>query len=88
MFSLSNGKNSLRFEAAPQFEFSVRHITDNDLFSCYHTNEVADKIRPETIIHIDHIQRGVGTGSCGPQTFSQYCVEPGTFEWSFTIRPS
>lgn len=86
-FSLDNGTVGVRFEAAPRFEFSVRHFTDTDLFTSYHTNELQDKKRPETIINLDHIQRGVGTGSCGPQTFPHYHVNPGHYEFSYTIIP-
>jgi beta-galactosidase len=87
-FSLSNEKVSLRFIADPKFEFSVRHFTDDDLFSSYHTNELERKRRAETIIHLDHIQRGVGTGSCGPHTFDHYCVNPGRYEFSYRIQLS
>ena len=84
--TLDNGTAGVRFEARPLIEFSVRHVTDEDLFNSLHTNELEDKWRPETIIHLDHRQRGVGTGSCGPQTLSQYCVEPGRYEFTYVIR--
>jgi len=86
-FTLDNGAVGLTFTGEPTFEFSVRHFTDEDLFTSYHTNELEDKRLAETIIHIDHIQRGVGTGSCGPQTFEQYCVNPGRYEWRYTVAP-
>lgn len=86
-FSLDNGELGLKFIGAPSFEFSVRHVTDEDLFTSYHTNELEDKRRAETIIHLDHIQRGVGTGSCGPQPVEKYCVSPGHYEFSYTVSP-
>jgi len=86
-FTLENGSTGIRFRGAPTFEFSVRHFTNDDLFTSYHTNELEDKKRPETIISIDHIQRGVGTGSCGPQTLDKYCVEPGTYTFTYSIVP-
>ena len=76
-FELEDGTWRMRFSADPLFEFSVHHFTPTDLFACRHTNEVEDIVRPETVISIDLVQRGVGTGSCGPQTLEPYCVAPG-----------
>lgn len=87
-FSVTNGSVGVTFRAEGVFEFSVRHFRDNDLFACYHTNELEDVRRAETVIHIDHRQRGLGTGSCGPQTLSKYCVEPGDYTFGYSIVPS
>ena len=84
-FTVDNGNVGLKFTAEPRFEFSVRHFTDEDLYRSAHTHELEDKRRPETVIHIDHKQRGVGTGSCGPQTFDPYCVAPGTYRFTYTL---
>jgi beta-galactosidase len=37
-------------------------------------------------VHIDHLRRGVGTGSCGPDTLPKYRVGPGRYEWGWTLR--
>ncbi|WP_309398143.1 glycoside hydrolase family 2 TIM barrel-domain containing protein [Cerasicoccus maritimus] len=84
-FTLNNGQIGLKFSGAPTFEFSVRHLTDEDLFTSFHPNELEDKRRAETIIHIDHKQRGLGSGSCGPQTSEPYCVHPGQYQFNYTI---
>ncbi|MCK5802937.1 MAG: DUF4981 domain-containing protein, partial [Lentisphaeria bacterium] len=86
-FCLDNGAVGIHFVAAPTFEFSVRHFTSADLFGCLHTNELEDVKRAETVVSIDHIQRGVGTGSCGPQTLEKYCVPPGRYHFAYTILP-
>ncbi|WP_309380395.1 glycoside hydrolase family 2 TIM barrel-domain containing protein [Cerasicoccus frondis] len=86
-FSLDNGQVGLQFKADPTFEFSVRHYTDEDIFTSYHPHELEDKKRAETLIHIDHKQRGLGTGSCGPQTSEEYCIKPGSYAFSYTITP-
>lgn len=39
-------------------------------------------------VHIDHLRRGVGTGSCGPDTLSQYRIGPGHYDWAWTQRPT
>lgn len=85
--SLDNGSIGLRIIGDTHFEFSVRHFTSADLFSSYHTNELADRKRAETVLCIDHRQRGVGTGSCGPQTLPKYCVDPGTYSFAYAICP-
>ena len=84
-FELSNGNSSIRFVADPMFEFSAHHFTGEDLFSSRHTTDVEDRMRKETIVCIDHLQRGVGTGSCGPQTRPEYWVAPGHYEFGFWI---
>jgi len=82
-FKLMQDNTALTFTADPFFEFSVRHFTVHDLFSAIHTNELTP--RAETVISIDCIQRGVGTGSCGPQTLEKYCVNPGEYQFNYTI---
>ncbi|MBF0243812.1 MAG: DUF4981 domain-containing protein [Planctomycetes bacterium] len=84
-FELGNGKKILRFRAQPLFEFSTHHFTPDDLFESYHTHELEDRLRAETVVCIDKIQRGVGTGSCGPQTRDPYQVHPGVYEFGFTL---
>ncbi len=85
-FELSDGSCALRFRADEQFEFSAHHFTPHDLFACRHTYELEDRRRPETIVCIDLVQRGVGTGSCGPQTREPYCIAPGTYRFGFHLE--
>ncbi|MBN2450729.1 MAG: DUF4981 domain-containing protein [Lentisphaeria bacterium] len=86
-FQLDNGQVGIRFVAAGLCEFSVHHVTPQDLFRCFHTTDVEDVRRPETVICLDHRHRGLGTGSCGPQTLPQYCVEPGVYRFAYTMVP-
>lgn len=86
-FQLDDGVVGVRFSAPGLCEFSVRHFTGQDLFRCYHLNDLDDVRRPETVICLDHRQRGVGTGSCGPQTLPKYCVEPGFYRFTYLIVP-
>ncbi len=83
-FTLECSSIGIEFSSDSQFEFSVHHLTPNDLFNARHTSELVP--RKETIVCIDHIQRGVGTGSCGPQTLPQYCINKTTFEFGYTIK--
>ena len=54
--TLTNGSKVLKFDADEKFEPTL-HFTGADLFSRLHTNEL--KPRKETIITIDHKQRGI-----------------------------
>ncbi|WPJ96077.1 glycoside hydrolase family 2 TIM barrel-domain containing protein [Coraliomargarita algicola] len=65
------------------FEFKASHYTDADLFSATHTHELS--ARPETYVSIDHLQRGLGTMSCGPDTLEKYRIQPGQYQWSYLI---
>ncbi|MEX1656483.1 glycoside hydrolase family 2 TIM barrel-domain containing protein [Streptomyces pseudovenezuelae] len=38
------------------------------------------------VVHIDAAHRGLGTASCGPDTFASYRVPPGVHRWSWTLR--
>lgn len=71
--SLTDVQNrGLRVTGAPTFEFSASHFTDNDLYRARHTYDL--KPRPEVILNLDAAHRGLGTGSCGPDTLPQYCL--------------
>ncbi len=43
--------------------------------------------RPETVVHLDVAQRGLGTGSCGPDTLARYRVGPGRHRWAWRLVP-
>ncbi len=84
--ALDNGRITLRVEADTPFEFSASHYPDETLQACYHTHEL--QADPRTWLCLDHRHRGVGSGSCGPQTRDEYCVPPGKYHFSlrFSIR--
>ncbi len=73
--TVSSGKN---------FEFGVSHYTPHDLFGAFHTNELAE--RPETVLTLDLIQRGLGTGSCGPQTLEKYEISGKYYKFDFQVK--
>lgn len=84
-FRLESETAGVLFEAESLMEFSVSHFSIEDLMTALHTNEL--KPRPETLVTIDARQRGLGTGSCGPDTRQEYCVEPGHYEFTYFIKP-
>lgn len=69
----------LRVEARGPLEFSASHFTAEDLFASTHTHQL--KPRAETMLSLDYLHSGVGTGSCGPATLAQYQVRAGRHAW-------
>ena len=71
--------------ALDPFGFTARFHHDDDLYSATTT---ADLRASETIeVHVDVLQRGVGTGACGPDTLPPYRVTGGPARWSYALRP-
>lgn len=73
--------------AAPQsklLEFNATHFNDHDLFAAKHTHELTP--RPEVILNLDAVMRGLGTAACGPDTLEQYQIL--LKEYNFTYRLS
>ncbi|MGZ0655319.1 beta-galactosidase small subunit-related protein [Coraliomargarita sp. W4R72] len=86
-FKNDQSGSSVRVDAVGQhFEFKASHYTDADWFAATHTHELT--ARPETYVSIDHLQRGLGTMSCGPDTLEEYRIQPGSYQWSFLIYVS
>lgn len=82
---LSDGRTDVMIDStfAP-FSFTALHFDAEQLFRARHTCEL--EARPETILCLDLAQRGLGTGSCGPQTLDEYTLEPGEYEFYFNIK--
>jgi beta-galactosidase len=76
----------LLVRGAPLFRFSALHVTVDDLMAADHVWKVTP--RPEIWLHLDHRHMGVG-GDTGwsRNVHPEYMVGPGTYEWSFVLRP-
>lgn len=81
---LSSRRAGLRLETLAPIGFNVSHLTANDLFQARHTTEL--KPRPEVILTLDAAHRGVGTGSCGPDTLPGYQVRESQYVWSYKLQ--
>ena len=59
---------------------AVRRHRDADLWAGTHTDDLVDPGggAPSTFLYLDAAQRGLGTGSCGPDTLERYRIRPGT----------
>ena len=58
------------------------HTTD-DLFAAADQTDLVR--RKHLTVHVDAVQRGLGTASCGPDTLPTYRIEPGEYAWSYVI---
>ncbi|MER5755523.1 glycoside hydrolase family 2 TIM barrel-domain containing protein [Streptomyces sp. NPDC002088] len=65
-------------------QVSVTRYRAEDLTAAAHHDELVP--RPGCVVHIDAAHRGLGTASCGPDTFPSYLVAPGVHRWSWTLR--
>ncbi len=58
-------------------------VSDATLTTARHTTDVAFDDR--TTIHLDVAQRGLGTGSCGPDTLTKYRLKPARHRLRYTL---
>ena len=65
--------------------FSARHHHDADLYAATTTAEL--RMSPTLEVHVDLINRGLGTGTCGPDTLAPYQVTGGSARWGWALRP-
>ena len=85
--ALSDGESrGLFFSSSGYFEGSVSHYPDQDLYQTPHAFEL--KPRQETSVYLDHMQRGLGTASCGPDTLQRYRIPAGVHHFDFFIQGS
>ncbi|HVO44165.1 MAG TPA: hypothetical protein VMT34_16165, partial [Aggregatilineales bacterium] len=78
------GEHGLKVTGEPLIGFSASHFTADDLFKARHTVDLSP--RAETILHLDHAQRGLGTASCGPDTLEQYCLLKSDYTFTYRLR--
>ncbi len=64
------GGAGVKISGRQPFAFSASHFHPEDLTAAVHTTDLVP--RPETLLCIDAEHRGVGTGSCGPDTLERY----------------
>ena len=74
----------LKIEANQPIAFSMLHFDDKD-FNKEKLHPWELEAREDVYAHFDFVQRGLGNGSCGPQTIEKYQV-PSSGTYSFTLR--
>ena len=78
------GKNTLHIEGDFPMEFSALNHSPADLYEARHTTDLIQ--RNETWLSLDYLQRGLGTGSCGPQTREEYTVSTGHYRFRIHFK--
>ncbi|MFD8224788.1 glycoside hydrolase family 2 TIM barrel-domain containing protein [Streptomyces massasporeus] len=73
---------AVRLDRARQV--SVTRHRAADLAAVAHHDELVP--RAGCVVHIDAAHRGLGTASCGPDTFASHLVAAGVHRWSWTLR--
>ncbi|WP_037621752.1 glycoside hydrolase family 2 TIM barrel-domain containing protein [Streptomyces aureus] len=73
----------LRIEGDPDFWFTARRWTSEQLDAAEHRTE----LRPgDTVwVNLDHGQQGIGSQSCGPGALARYQLRVGPAEFSFVF---
>lgn len=80
-----NCDNNLTIVGSKPFEFSVYPYTDAEIDRAQHTNDLnPDKTMT---VHIDAIQDGIGTATCGPGVLPQYRIPLIGSGFTFGIKP-
>jgi len=64
---------------------TARHHTTDALWKARDWTELV--ATDDVVVHLDVAQRGLGTGSCGPDTLPRYRVAGGTHRWRWRLRP-
>ena len=86
--SLSDARGrGLRFEAVDGlFGFNATHLPDERIDPAKHPSE----LRPDkdVTLYLDAAMRGLGTGSCGPDTRDEYRIRPGTYRLAYRVFPA
>ncbi|MBR1651812.1 MAG: DUF4981 domain-containing protein [Alloprevotella sp.] len=78
--------NGLKVETEGQVAFSMLHYDDVALKNAKHNYNLSNS--GEVFAHFDYLQKGVGNGSCGPGTLSQYMVPSyGTHSYKLRFTP-
>ncbi|EFZ02358.2 cryptic beta-D-galactosidase subunit alpha (glycoside hydrolase family 2) protein [Metarhizium robertsii] len=64
--------------------FSAMHYSTKDIDDCTHPYELHKRKRDDTVVRLDWVHHGLGTGSCGPWTLPRYSLKT-DHEFSFDI---
>ncbi|CAM5515997.1 glycoside hydrolase family 2 TIM barrel-domain containing protein [Streptomyces aurantiogriseus] len=73
----------LRIEGDPEFWFSARRWTNEQLDAARHRT---DLVPGDTVwVNLDHGQHGIGSQSCGPGPLPQYFLKAAPAEFSFVF---
>ena len=75
---------TVRISSKTPFESGISYYSALDLFKAKHTCDLVE--RPYAILTLDLAQRGLGSGSCGPQTLPKYALDEKYYKFDFTVE--
>jgi hypothetical protein len=81
---LAGGQARVRMTPSARCDASATRFTPEALFAARHTVDLVPE--QEVVVNLDVAQRGLGTGSCGPDTLEPYRVGAGVWDLSFAIN--
>ncbi len=64
-------------------EFSTSRWSEEAIYAAKHTIDLADE--NVVYLHLDVRNRGIGTGSCGPDTLDEYKIRPGRYQFNLIL---
>ena len=70
---------------SPSFSFNASHFTAKQLTETAHDFELVPE--RETVVHIDYMQAGIGSASCGPSLPDALQIKPDRVKFAFRITP-
>ncbi|HOE09307.1 MAG TPA: glycoside hydrolase family 2 TIM barrel-domain containing protein [Treponemataceae bacterium] len=83
---LLEGEKKISIISENPIEFSAQIHDTRSMMKALHTFELEQTIsKGYWILHLDCVQRGVGTATCGPDTLEQYCITPGKYTMELII---
>lgn len=82
---LHDGQNGIVFASLVPRDVSVHTCTAKDLWKAAHHTDLP--VRDELEVHIDQINSGLGSGSCGPQHMRGYMAQTIPFDFDYVIAP-
>lgn len=82
-FSLGNNENSLLCKMESPLGLNVANYTDESIEAAKHPWELEQA--EDVIIHLDYLQSGLGSNSCGEEQLEDYKVKLQDFSMAFTF---
>ncbi|MCH5220083.1 MAG: DUF4981 domain-containing protein [Muribaculaceae bacterium] len=76
--------DNLTVTAVSPFQFSATPYPDSNIDNARHINEL--RADGKVTIHIDAVQHGLGTATCGPDVLPRYILPVEKYEFSFNFR--
>ncbi len=87
----SAAKGGLFVSGQAPFDFSLSPYTNAELFSGTHWDRLPnfqEAASRGAVLHLDAVQRGLGTATCGPDTLERYRLRPGVYRMRLCFKPA